>query len=125
MGEKRQATEQQLKNLKTASQRTKEELSEMGKKGAKASLKARAKNRTMKAALAWALEMEAFEGNPTVDKLRRRYSGLTNTEAMAIAITAEAIQKQNVKAFTAVCDVMGETEKKDKPQPVEITIKTI
>lgn len=82
---------------------------EIASMGGKAAAAKRAYNASFKEAMMWALELPAMKGNPTVDKLRKEFPGLTNRDAMAISMTAEAIKKGNVKAFEAVRDTAGES----------------
>ena len=65
---------------------TEEERKAIGSKGGKASAEAKAHAKTFKEAMQWALELPAMKGNPTVDKIAKRYPGLTNRDAMAIAM---------------------------------------
>lgn len=98
-------------------------------KGGKAAAEKRAYEKTFKAAMEWALDLPAMKGNPMVERVRKEYPGLTNRDAIAIAMTAEAIQKQNVKAFLAVRDTTGElpaqTVNVTTNEPMTITIKTV
>ena len=95
-------------NLKPFNQYTPEERKEIASRGGKASAAKRLQNRTFKEAMQWALDLPAVKGNPTVDKIRREYPSLTNRDAMAIAMTAEAIKNQDVRAFVAARDTTGE-----------------
>ena len=108
---------------------TEEERKAIGSKGGKASAEAKAHAKTFKEAMQWALELPAMKGNPTVDKIAKRYPGLTNRDAMAIAMAAEAIQKQDVKAFVAVRDTTGElpvqTVNVKNEAPMVIKVETV
>ena len=123
------ATDKQKANLKSFAKMTPEQRKEIASKGGKASAEARAQNRTFKEAMQWALELPAIKGNPTVDKIRKKYPSLNNRDAMAIAMAAEAILKQDVKAFTAIRDTTGElpeqTVNVKNSQPMKITVETV
>jgi len=116
----------QLKSFKELSP---EEKKAIQSKGGKASAEKKAYEKTFKAAMEWALDLPAMKGNPVVERIRKEYPGLTNRDAIAIAMTAEAIQKQNVKAFLAVRDTTGElpvqTVNVQSSEPMTITIKTV
>lgn len=123
------ATDKQKANLKSFAKMTPEQRREIASKGGKASAEARAQNRTFKEAMQWALDLPAIKGNPTVDKIRKQYPALNNRDAMAIAMAAEAIQKQDVKAFTAIRDTTGElpeqTVNVKNSQPMVIHVETV
>lgn len=97
--------------------------------GGKRAAEKRRANKTFKEAVEMALNLPAIKGNPTVDKLMKAIPDLTNREALAIAITAEGIKKQNVRAFEALRDTTGElpaqTVNVQTAQPMTINIKTI
>lgn len=117
-------------NLITFAERSEEERKAISSKGGKASAEAKAHNKTFKEAMQWALEMDYnLKGNPTVDKIAKRYPGLTNRDAMAIAMAAEAIQKQDVRAFIAVRDTTGElpeqTVNVKNSAPMVIKVETV
>ena len=106
----------------------KEKLSNMSREAAKKSHEQHELNETFRTALQWALGLPAVKGNATVEKLRRRYPNLTNRDAIAIAMTAQAVLKQDVKAFIALRDTMGETVDQNvnvKSEPLVIRIETI
>ena len=113
-------------NLITFAERSPEERKAISSKGGKASAAAREHSKTFKEAMQWALDLPAIKGNPTVDKIAKRYPGLTNRDAMAIAMAAEAIQKQDVRAFVAVRDTTGELPeqtvniKNEKPMVIKV-----
>lgn len=119
----------QTAHLRPFNTLTPEERKALQSKGGKAAQEKRRYDKTFKAAMEWALDLPAMKGNPMVDRIRREYPGLTNRDAMAIAMTAETIQKQNVKAFLAVRDTTGElpaqTVNIQNAEPMTITIKTI
>lgn len=121
--------EQKMKNLKSFSKMTPEERRRIAQMGGKASAEARAQNRTFKEAMQWALELPAIKGNPTVDKIRKQYPTLNNRDAMAIAMAAEAIIRQDVKAFTAIRDTTGElpeqTVNVKNSAPMVIKVETV
>ena len=116
-------------NLKSFAKMTPEERRRIASMGGKASAEARAHNKTFKEAMQWALELPAIKGNPTVDKLKKKYPNLNNRDAMAIAMAAEAILKQDVKAFTAIRDTTGElpeqTVNVKNDTPMRITVETV
>ena len=106
----------------------KEKLRENAREAGKKSREAQALNATFRAALVWALDLPAVQGKATVERLRRRYPDLTNRDAIAIAMTAQAIQKQDVKAFLALRDTMGEAPEQNvsvKSDPLVIRIETV
>ena len=88
--------------------RTKEQMTEDGRKGAKKSHEKQRFNRTLREATEWALSLPAFKGNPLVTDLLKKYPALTNRDAMAISLTAQAVRKGDVKAFLALRDTAGE-----------------
>ena len=120
------STDKQKANLKSFAKMTPEQRKEIASKGGKASAEARAQNKTFKEAMQWALDMPAIKGNPTVDRIRKKYPSLSNREAIAISMAAEAILKQDVKAFTAIRDTTGELPeqtvnvKNDKPMVIHV-----
>lgn len=106
----------------------KDKLREQSSAAGKKSSEQRELNATFRAALVWALDLPAVKGNATVERLRKRYPNLTNRDAIAIAMTAQAIQKQDVKAFLALRDTMGEAPEQNvsvKSEPLVIRIETI
>lgn len=111
------------------SERTPEEKKRICSMGGKAAAEKRALNRTFKDAMEWALNMPAISGNPTVDKIKERYPALNNRDAMAIAMTAKAIQSSDVKAFIAVRDTTGELPEQmvnvKSSAPMTISIKML
>ena len=122
-------SEKQVANLRTFAEMSPEERKAISSKGGKASAEAKAHNKTFKEAMQWALELPAIKGNPTVDKLAKRYPGLTNRDAMAIAMAVAAIKDMNVKAFTAIRDTTGElpaqTVNVNNNQPMVIKVETV
>lgn len=93
---------------KSLKNRPVEEARKIQSMGGKAAGEKKRQNRTFKQALAWALDMPAMKGNKVISRLAKQYPGLTNREAMAIAMVTEAIQEQSTKAFLAVRDTVGE-----------------
>ena len=85
-----------------------EERTRRGKKGAAAAHEQRQRNKTFKEAMQWALDLPAYTGNTTVDKIRQYYPEITNRDAMCISLVAQAIKKGDVRAFTAARDTTGE-----------------
>lgn len=122
-------TERSLANLKTFADRSPEERKALASKAGKASAESKAHAKTFKAAMQWALDLPAIKGNPTVDKIAKRYPGLTNRDAMAIAMAAEAIQKQDVRAYIAARDTTGElpeqTVNVKNDAPMVIRVETV
>ena len=119
----------QKQHLITFAERSPEERKAISSKGGKASAEAKAHSKTFKEAMEWALDLPAMKGNPTVDKIAKRYPQLTNRDAMAIAMAAEAIQKQDVRAFVAVRDTTGELPEQTvnikNERPMVIKVETV
>lgn len=121
--------QQRMANLTMFDQMSEEERKAIASKGGIKSGEARRHNKTFKEAMQWALELPAIKGNPTVDKIAKRYPGLTNRDAMTIAMVAEAIQKQDVKAYIAARDTTGElpeqTVNVKNDAPMVIKVETV
>ena len=96
------------KNLTPVEEIPPEIRSKNGKKGAAAAHEAARRNKTFKEAVMWALDLPAFTGNATVEKIRQYFPDITNRDAMVISQIAVAIKKGDIRAFTAIRDTSGE-----------------
>lgn len=105
-----------------------EEARKLQSKGGKAAAEKKRYAKSFKEALEWVLSEPAMQGNPTVNAIRKEHPGLTNRDAMAISMVKAAIQKGDVKAFTAVRDTTGELPvqtvnvQQDKPMRIEVSV---
>lgn len=132
------ARTRRLKNLKKAHYKTvrtwgfdnmdPEEARKLQSKGGKAAAEKKKYAKSFKQALEWVLDEPAMQGNPTVNAIRKQHPGLTNRDAMVISMVKAAIQKGDVKAFTAVRDTTGELPvqtvnvQQDKPMRIEVSV---
>lgn len=126
---KKALAEKRRKNLIPLNERSPEERKAIQQKGGKAGHAAQQRNRTFREALNAILDDKAYTGNVTVEKVKRSNPNLTNRDAMAIAMVAQAIHKQDVKAFVAVRDTTGELPEQivnvKNETPMTIRIETI
>lgn len=122
-------TDKQKANLRPFGSMTPEEQAALSRKGSAAAKEARARNKTFKEAVNWALDLPAMSGNADVEKIRQRFPDITNRDAVAISLAAEAIKKRDVRAFIALRDTTGElpeqTVNVKNEQPMTITVKTV
>lgn len=117
------------KNLVPMQDRTPEERQRIARKAAQACNEQKQLNKTFKEALNWALDLPAMQGNADVEKIRKRYPDITNRDAMAISLAAQAIKKHDVRAFIAARDTTGElpmqTVNVENQTPLTIRIETV
>lgn len=116
-------------NLIQSKARSAEEARALRSKAGKKAAETKKDQATFKLAYEWALDLPAFRGNPTVDAVIDQFPSMSNREAMAIAMTARAIRKGDVKAFVAIRDTIGEAPvqnvKLANDEPMTIKIETI
>ena len=116
-------------NLISFKDMTPEQHAKLSSAGGKKAAENRKCRATFKEALQWALELPAMNGNPTVSKLRKKFPGMNNRDAMVISMITEAINKGNVKAFEVVRDTVGESPKQNislgDDGGITINIKTV
>ena len=116
-------------NLVPLTERSKEEHSAIARKGAMAAHESKIMRKTFKEALEWALDLPAIAGNADVEKVRKRFPDITNRDAMAISLAAQAIRKRDVRAFVAARDTTGElpmqTVNVENQTPLTIRIETV
>ena len=89
---------------------TKEEARKRGRAGGIKSGELRKQRKTMREAMAALLEAEVTP-NITADLKKRGYKGeapVTYNDAMAVSMLLQALKKGDVKAYTAVMELMGE-----------------
>ena len=126
---KKALIEKRKKNLISLADRTPEERKRIAAMGSKKGVEAKRRNKTFREVMNAILEDDAYSGNVTVEKVRAKNPNLTNRDAMAIAMVAQAILKQDVKAFVAVRDTTGElpeqTVNVKNETPMTIRIETI
>ena len=119
----------QTSQLTPLNLRSPEERRRIASMGGKKAAESRRAAKTFAEAISWALDLPAMKGNPTVDKLRKQFPELTNRDAIAISMTVEAVKKQNVRAFEAIRDTIGEAPTKSvdlsSGKIPTITIKTV
>ena len=134
-GRRNRASANQLANLRNFKDMAKEDpekLSEISRKGAQASSQAITRKRTFKQACQWVAEQPAFKStNTCVNAILKQFEdeGLTNADAMAIALSLQAINKGDFRAFSAFRDTTGETIASQvdlsSNQPMTINIRTV
>lgn len=113
---------------------TKEQVSEIGRRGAYASAKVRREKReaaeTFKTAAKWLLKQKASKTDvELVEMLREQFPDLNNLEAMTASVVARAIKEGDYRAFQTLRDTTGElpeqTVNVKNEEPMTINIKTV
>jgi len=124
-------TEKQEKNkLRVAAGKTREELSEAGRKGGIASGESKRRNKTFKEAMLFVLDLPAMQTeDEDIESLKKQFPDLTNRDIMAVAMAKAVIKDKNVRAYIAARDTTGElpeqTVNVKNETPLEIKITTV
>ena len=118
-----------IKGAENLKRPTREEAMARGSLGGRRKAENDKYRKTIGEAVRWYLDQDFEPENDAEAELLRKFPWMTRLDALAIAVTEEAIKNKNVRAAQFLRDTMGEKPVNvcnfDDEIPFEISIKTI